>query len=103
MLFFTKKVWITKHCMARFAERVGDSQGNKVKYSNNAIRKQILEDFQVMNIRYKEAKQADNTFRVFTKGARIYVCQETEKTIVVKTVIQQTVEQAKEFKEKYLP
>ena len=88
--------------MERFAERVGDSQGNKVKYSNNAIRKQILEDFQVMNIRYKEVKQADNTFRVFTKGARIYACKETEKTIVVKTVIQQTAEQAKEFKEKYL-
>ena len=32
--------------MTRFAERVGDSQGNKVKYSNNAIRKKILEDFQ---------------------------------------------------------
>ena len=55
-----------------------------------------------MNIRYKETKQEDNTFRLFTKGARIYVCQETEKTIIVKTVIQQTAEQAKNFKEKYL-
>ena len=41
MLFFTKKIWITKHCMKRFEERVGDSEGNKVKYSNSAIRKQI--------------------------------------------------------------
>lgn len=102
MLFFDKKIWITKHCLERFAERVGDSEGNKVEYSNSAIRKQILHDLQVMNVRYKEVKQKDNTFRLFTKGARIYVCQETEKTIIVKTVIQQTAEQAKDFKEKYL-
>lgn len=97
MLFFTKKIRISKHCYERFSKRVGNAQGKKIYKTNSAIRKQVLYDFQVRNILYKEPAK-NGVFRVFTKGARIYVIQETPKTLVIKTVIQQTVSQAKEFK-----
>lgn len=101
MLLFTKKLWITKHCIERYSERVRDKNGNPFPkpLSHSQIRKRIIDDFQIKNVRYKTLKESDGTFQVFTKSARLYVCQEKDKTIIVKTIIQQTQEKSKEFKE----
>lgn len=98
MIFFTKPIKVTSHCYERFSERVGDSNGKKIYKTRKEIRQKILSDFTIKNIRYKEPKDEKGIFQLFVNGARIYVLQETNKTIVVKTVIQQTVSQAKEFK-----
>ena len=102
MQFFTKKLWISKHCISRFDERVGDKEGNPIELTKTDIRKRILSDFEVRNVRYKSPKEENGDFFLFAKSARLYACQEKEKVIIVKTVIQQTQEKAKEFREKYL-
>lgn len=103
MMFFSKKLWITKHCITRFSERVRDKEGFAFSkpLNDSQIRKMILDDFKIKNMKYKSPKQGDGTFQYFAKSARLYVCQEKNKVIVIKTVIQQTQEKAKEFRENH--
>lgn len=81
MLLFTKKIIISAHAKNRYRERIKD-----VPFSE--IRKGILQDFSVSRVRRKTPKNEKNEFKVWCHGSRLYSCVETEKTIVVKTVIQ---------------
>ena len=94
MIFFTKKIIITQHAKNRYMERVA-----KKKLSNKVLRQSILNDFQVKAIRKKTPKKEDGEFKLWVHGARLYACIETEKTIVVKTVIQMLPEDEKRIKE----
>lgn len=81
MLLFTKKIYITKHAKERYQERVEN-------VSFHQVRKGILKDFSVNRIRRKTPKNEQGEFKIWCHGSRLYSCVETEKTIVVKTVIQ---------------
>lgn len=91
MLFFTKKVWISKHAIQRYRERVP-----KAKEINDFnIRKAILKDLQIKNVRRKTVKNENNEFKVWVRGAKCYICVETQKVITIKTVINATPEREK--------
>lgn len=83
MLFFPKKIIVTKHAKNRYLERVA-----KGKLSDRQIRQEILNDFQIKSVRKKTPKDENGQFKLWVHGSRLYVCIETDKTIVVKTVIQ---------------
>lgn len=90
MLLFTKKVIITQHAKERYLERVAKEQMN-----NRQVRSAILNDFQIKNVRKKTPKNEENEFKLWVFGSRLYICNETDKTIVVKTVIQMLPEDEK--------
>lgn len=81
MLLFTKRIYITKHAKERYKERVEN-------VSFPQVRKGVLKDFSVKRVRRKTPKNEKGEFKVWCHGSRLYSCVETEKTIVVKTVIQ---------------
>lgn len=90
MLLFTKKVIISQHAKERYLERVA-----KKPMNNRQVRSAILNDFQIKNVRKKTPKNEQNEFKLWVFGSRLYVCNETDKTIVVKTVIQMLPEDEK--------
>lgn len=90
MLLFTKKIIITQHAKKRYIERISK---NPIK--TKQIRQEILHDFQIKNIRKKTPKDENGEFKIWVFGSRLYVCNETEKTIIVKTVIQMLPEDEK--------
>lgn len=94
MLFFSKKIIVTRHAKNRYLERVA-----KGKLSDRQVRQEILNDFQIKSVRKKTPKGKDGQFKLWVHGARLYACIETEKTIVVKTVIQMLPEDEKRIKE----
>lgn len=94
MLFFPKKIIVTKHAKNRYLERVAKS-----KLPERQIRQEILNDFQIKSVRKKTPKDENGQFKLWVHGARLYACIETEKTIVVKTVIQMLPEDEKRIKE----
>lgn len=89
--FFHKKIVISNHAKIRYAERIGGkTEGNRITkkgLNDGVIRKAILDDLSCRNVQRKSPKEDDNTFKVWCRGSKEYVCLETEKTIKVLTFI----------------
>lgn len=80
MRFFSKRIIITKHAKKRYRERISN-------ISDEQIQKNILNDFEIKNIKKKTVKNEKGYFKLLVKGNREYTIIEKKNSLVIVTII----------------
>lgn len=99
MLLYNKPIKISKHCYERFLTRVLQEEiSNLTKEDKREVRKAIISDLQIRNLKYKSLKDKKGYIKIFTKNSRSYIIVDKGSHISVVTVIQQDRKKGKKFK-----